>query len=73
MGSVAIDCPLCRPQWKRTDGSENEANAIVTSFNRNFARRNDGNAKTLNFLASPEVCAGATLHGDPNRLSPHSH
>ena len=50
-------------QWKRTDGSENHTNAIVTSFNRNFARRNDGNPKTLNFLASPELVTAMAFAG----------
>jgi aconitate hydratase len=40
-----------------------ESNAIVTSFNRNFAGRNDGNAKTLNFIASPEIVTAFALAG----------
>lgn len=42
-------------QWKRSDVSKGDTNAILTSYNRNFRARNDGNSQTMNFLASPEV------------------
>ncbi|CCG82651.1 Probable aconitate hydratase 2 [Taphrina deformans PYCC 5710] len=59
---LANACGPCIGQWQRTDvspttGSPIEENAILTSFNRNFKARNDGNAKTMNFLASPEIVA----------------
>ena len=40
-------------QWKRDDIEMGDRNTIVTSYNRNFPRRNDGNAETLAFIASP--------------------
>ncbi|CAG8585819.1 23167_t:CDS:10 [Cetraspora pellucida] len=52
---LANACGPCIGQWKRTDIQKNEENAILTSFNRNFKNRNDGNPSTMNFLASPEV------------------
>ena len=57
VGGVVLGnaCGPCIGQWRRDDASEGKDNSIVTSFNRNFRGRNDGNAKTRNFLASPEV------------------
>ncbi|PKY40354.1 aconitate hydratase [Rhizophagus irregularis] len=52
---LANACGPCIGQWKRTDIKENEENAILTSFNRNFRNRNDNNPNTMNFLASPEI------------------
>ncbi|RUS27734.1 aconitase, partial [Jimgerdemannia flammicorona] len=51
--------------WKRTDtgNSKEEENSILTSFNRNFRGRNDGNSKTMNFLASPEIVTAMTFAG----------
>ena len=50
--------------WKRTDGVEKgEDNAIFSSYNRNFKGRNDGNAKTMNFLASPELVTAMSYAG----------
>lgn len=50
--------------WKRTDGvAKNEDNAIFTSYNRNFPGRNDGNRKTMNFLASPELVTAMSYAG----------
>jgi aconitase A len=46
---LANACGPCIGQWKRD--IPNEENAILTSFNRNFAGRNDGKRKTMNFLA----------------------
>lgn len=51
---LANACGPCIGMWKRTE-KQGEDNVILTSFNRNFKGRNDGNAKTMNFLASPEV------------------
>ena len=50
---LANACGPCIGQWRR-DG-DGEPNSIVTSFNRNFPRRNDGQAGTMNFIASPEL------------------
>lgn len=47
-------------QWKRSDVSKGDTNAILTSYNRNFRARNDGNSQTMNFLASPEVGFGGS-------------
>ena len=50
--------------WKRTDGVEKGVdNAIFTSYNRNFRGRNDGNVKTMNFLASPELVTAMSYAG----------
>ena len=50
---LANACGPCIGQWKREDGTT-EKNSIVTSYNRNFAKRNDGNEKTHTFVTSPE-------------------
>lgn len=51
-------------QWKRTDEvKKGEANAIFTSYNRNFPARNDGNRATMNFLASPELVTALSYAG----------
>ncbi|OJJ47500.1 hypothetical protein ASPZODRAFT_64532 [Penicilliopsis zonata CBS 506.65] len=61
---LANACGPCIGQWKRTDGvSKGEDNAIFTSYNRNFPGRNDGNRRTMNFLASPEVVTALTYSG----------
>ncbi|KAF0454164.1 aconitate hydratase [Gigaspora margarita] len=60
---LANACGPCIGQWKRTDIQENEENAILTSFNRNFKNRNDGNPSTMNFLASPEIVTAMTFAG----------
>ena len=58
-------CGPCIGQWKRTDKENlSEANSILTSFNRNFAARNDGNRLTHTFLASPEIVVAMSLVGD---------
>ena len=50
--------------WDRTDGVEKGVeNAIFTSYNRNFRGRNDGNVKTMNFLASPELVTAMSYAG----------
>ena len=50
--------------WSRTDGPpKGEANAIFTSYNRNFPGRNDGNRGTMNFLASPELITAMSYSG----------
>ena len=53
-------CGPCIGQWARKDAEKEEKNTIVHSFNRNFAKRADGNPKTHAFVASPEmviICA----------------
>lgn len=61
---MANACGPCIGQWKRhTDDSERK-NSIVTSFNRNFAKRADGNPNTYAFVASPEIVLALTIAGD---------
>lgn len=61
---LANACGPCIGQWKRTDGvSKGDSNAILTSYNRNFKGRNDGNPATMNFLASPEVVTAMSYSG----------
>jgi aconitate hydratase len=50
---LANACGPCIGQWSRSDVAEGETNVIVTSYNRNFPKRNDGNANTLAFVTSP--------------------
>ncbi|KIX04657.1 aconitate hydratase, mitochondrial [Rhinocladiella mackenziei CBS 650.93] len=53
---LANACGPCIGQWKRTDGvKKGDDNAILCSYNRNFPGRNDGNPRTMSFLASPEI------------------
>jgi len=62
---LANACGPCIGQWARhRNGPEDEPNTIVTSFNRNFAKRNDGNPKTHAFVASPEMVTALVLSGD---------
>ncbi|KAI1763840.1 aconitate hydratase [Hypoxylon sp. FL1150] len=57
-------CGPCIGQWKRRDGVEKGTpNAILTSYNRNFRGRNDGNPDTMNFLASPEIVTAMAFAG----------
>ncbi|MBW3537020.1 MAG: aconitate hydratase, partial [Actinobacteria bacterium] len=60
---LANACGPCIGQWKRTDIAEGEVNSILTSYNRNFPKRNDGNASTLAFIASPETVIAYALAG----------
>jgi aconitate hydratase len=60
---LANACGPCIGQWKRDDGTAGEANSIITSFNRNFPRRNDGNPDTLAFIGSPETVVALALAG----------
>src|SRR5690606_26614687 len=53
---LANGCGPCIGQWKRTDTPKGVPNSIVTSFNRNFSKRNDGNPLTHAFVTSPEIC-----------------
>jgi aconitate hydratase len=60
---LANACGPCIGQWERTDMSKGEANSIITSFNRNFRGRNDGNPATHAFIGSPEVVVAFALAG----------
>ena len=60
---LANACGPCIGQWDRTDVTEGEANTIVTSYNRNFPKRNDGLASTLAFVTSPETVVALALAG----------
>ena len=57
-------CGPCIGQWKRHTDDNQRANSIVTSFNRNFAKRADGNPNTHAFVASPEIVTALTIAGD---------
>lgn len=60
---LANACGPCIGQWKREDISPGEKNSIVSSFNRNFSARNDGNPETLSFITSPEIVIAYALAG----------
>ena len=61
---LANACGPCIGQWARHRKSDEEQNSIITSFNRNFAKRNDGNPNTFAFVASPEIVTAMVLAGD---------
>jgi aconitate hydratase len=60
---LANACGPCIGMWKRMDTKTGEKNTIITSFNRNFAKRNDGNPETLAFVASPEITTALAIAG----------
>jgi aconitate hydratase len=60
---LANACGPCIGQWARHSKDPNKKNSIVTSYNRNFAKRNDGNANTHAFVASPELTTAMALSG----------
>ncbi len=60
---LANACGPCIGQWQRDEIKPGQRNSIITSFNRNFPRRNDGNADTLAFMGSPEIVAAYALAG----------
>lgn len=60
---LANACGPCIGQWKRHDVQDGEKNTIVSSYNRNFAKRNDGNSATHSFVASPEIVTALALSG----------
>ena len=60
---MANACGPCIGQWSRHTDDPNRANSIITSFNRNFAKRNDGNPNTHAFVASPEIVTAMTIAG----------
>ncbi|MDR0988359.1 MAG: aconitate hydratase [Prevotellaceae bacterium] len=57
-------CGPCIGQWKRQRDDDEPRNSIVSSFNRNFGGRTDGNPATHHFVASPELTMAFTLAGD---------
>ena len=61
---MANACGQCIGQWKRHTDDNTRKNSIVTSFNRNFAKRADGNPNTHAFVASPELTLALTIAGD---------
>jgi len=66
MGGVVLAnaCGPCIGQWSRHTDDPNRRNSIITSFNRNFAKRNDGNPNTHAFVASPEITTAFAIAGD---------
>ena len=66
MGGVVLAnaCGPCIGQWARHREGGDEPNSIITSFNRNFAKRNDGFTNTHAFVASPELVTAFAISGD---------
>lgn len=66
MGGVVLAnaCGPCIGQWARHGAEKQEKNSIITSFNRNFAKRADGNPNTHSFVASPEIVTAMAISGD---------
>lgn len=66
MGAVVMTnaCGPCIGQWKRIIDDTERPNSIISSFNRNFAKRNDNNPNTRAFVASPEIVTALTIAGD---------
>jgi aconitate hydratase len=60
---LANACGPCIGQWKRHDVQKGDRNSIITSFNRNFAARNDANPETHAFVASPEIVTAMAIAG----------
>ena len=60
---LANACGPCIGQWRRGREASEVANTIVTSYNRNFPRRNDGQPQTMNFITSPEITTALALAG----------
>jgi aconitate hydratase len=66
MGGVVLAnaCGPCIGQWARHGAEKQEKNSIITSFNRNFSKRADGNPNTHSFVASPEIVTALAIAGD---------
>lgn len=60
---LANACGPCIGQWNREGIEEGFRNSIVTSYNRNFPKRNDGNSGTSGFIGSPETCLAYAMTG----------
>lgn len=61
---LANACGPCIGQWARHTDDPTRKNSIITSFNRNFSKRNDGNPNTHAFVASPEIVTALAIAGD---------
>lgn len=61
---LANACGPCIGQWARHTNDPSRKNSIITSYNRNFAKRNDGNPNTHAFVASPEIVTAFAIAGD---------
>ncbi|AQZ17447.1 ACO1 (YLR304C) [Zygosaccharomyces parabailii] len=61
---LANACGPCIGQWDRQDIKKGDKNTIVSSFNRNFTSRNDGNPETHSFVASPDLVVAFAIAGD---------
>ena len=61
---LANACGPCIGQWARQSDDPQYKNTIVTSFNRNFSKRNDGNPNTHAFVGSPELVTALAIAGD---------
>ena len=59
-------CGPCIGMWERVGAEKKEKNTIVHSFNRNFAKRADGNPNTFAFVGSPELITALAIAGDLN-------
>ena len=60
---LANACGPCIGQWDREDVKDGHRNSIITSFNRNFAKRNDGNPNTYAFVSSPDMVMAYAISG----------
>lgn len=60
---LANACGPCIGQWDRRDVEKGQANSIISSYNRNFTGRNDGNPATHSFVASPDLVVAMTVAG----------
>src|SRR5262249_48330448 len=60
---LANACGPCIGQWQRRQAAVDGPNAILSSYNRNFPRRNDGQATTMHFIASPEIVTALAVAG----------
>lgn len=68
---LANACGPCIGQWRREGTGKGEKNSIITSYNRNFPKRNDGNPETCCFIASPETCMAYAILGT-FRVNPYT-
>ncbi|MEL6864310.1 MAG: aconitate hydratase [Bacteroidota bacterium] len=66
MGGIVLAnaCGPCIGQWARHTDDPSKKNSIITSFNRNFSKRNDGNPQTHAFVASPEIVTAMAIAGE---------
>ena len=66
MGGIVLAnaCGPCIGQWERHSTDPGKKNTIVTSFNRNFSKRNDGNPNTHAFVGSPEIVTALAIAGE---------